>query len=80
MGRIQRAFKWQTIDAVIDGLSTELNLPAEWRSNRASNSWSVTISAWAFSLVSNSPSVRITNDTAKQLWQSRREAKEESDP
>jgi len=74
------AFKWQTIDAVIDGLNAELHLPAEWQSKSREQQLVCNDFRLGVSLVSNSPSIRITNDTAKQLWQSRREAKEESDP
>jgi hypothetical protein len=74
------AFKWQTIDAAIDGLSAELHLPAQWRSTSREQQLVCNDFRLGVSLVSNSPSIRIVNDTAKQLWQRRREAKEESEP
>src|SRR5258708_1154980 len=74
------AFKWQTIDAVIDGLNAELHLPAEWQSKSREQQLVCNDFRLGVSLVSNSPSIRLTNDTAKQLLQSRRQAKEESDP
>jgi len=74
------AFKWQTIDAAIKGLSAELHLPAEWQSKSREQQLVCNDFRLGVSLVSNSPSIRVINDAAKQLWQCRREAKEESEP
>ncbi len=70
-------FKWQTVDEFVKGVSQSLQLPDAWQSWKVRGQqlkcadFSVTVS-----LIAETPSFRLVDDSAIEVLASRREAKE----
>jgi hypothetical protein len=75
-----KSFKWQTLDEFTTGMTTALKLPNAWRSkfrNRLLDCAGFTI---AIIPVGESPSIKISDDTARELLEKRKAAKEDAQP
>jgi hypothetical protein len=69
----EKAFKWQTLDEFVTGMSKSLNLPANWPVKRGSRQLSCDGFTVFASLIAGSPSIRITDDPAQETIATRRE-------
>jgi hypothetical protein len=74
------SFKWQLLSDTVDGLSNELHLPGKWQTKGREKIMVCEDFGFAVSMIANSPSIRIIDQTAHSIWLARREAKEESRP
>jgi hypothetical protein len=75
-----KSFKWQTLDEFNSGIATALKLPNTWRTkfrNRLLDCADFTV---AIIPVGDSPSLKLTDNTAKELLEKRQAAKEEAQP
>jgi hypothetical protein len=75
-----KSFKWQTIDEFVKGITAALKLPDAWRTKfrtRLLDCADFTVSVIP---VGESPSIKITDNTAKELLDKRQTAKEEAQP
>lgn len=66
-------FKWQTIDQFVTGISKSLDLSAQWMSKRAGKEVNCDGFSIFVSLIAGSPSLRITDEVARQTIATRRE-------
>jgi hypothetical protein len=73
-------FKWQSTDDALDGLSAELQLPGEWQTKGREKVMVCEDFIIGVSIIANSPSIRIMDETAHSTWLARRDAKEEAKP
>jgi hypothetical protein len=72
------SYKWKTLDEFVPGMSTGLGLPVGvWSVNSAKPTVECSDFEIAASMIGGGPSIRITDTTAKELWEQRRTEKEE---
>ena len=69
----ESTFKWQTLDAFVAGISKSLNLPAEWPAKRGERQLNCNEFSVFASMIAGSPSLRISDDTARETIATRRE-------
>lgn len=75
-----KSFKWQALDEFTSGMTAALKLPNSWRSkfrNRLLDCADFTI---AVIPVGESPSIKITDETAREILEKRKAAKEDRRP
>lgn len=75
-----KSFKWQTLDEFTTGMTASLKLPNAWRTkfrNRLLDCADFTV---AVIPVGDSPSIKLSDDTARELIEKRKAAKEETKP
>jgi hypothetical protein len=75
-----KSFKWQTVEEFAAGIAAALKLPDAWRSKfrtRVLNCADFTVSIIP---VGDSPSIKITDNAAKELHEKRQAAKEDAQP
>jgi len=75
-----KSFKWQTIDEFAAGISTALKLPDAWRTKFRTRLLDCANFTVAIIPVGESPSIKITDNTARELLDKRQAAKEEAQP
>ena len=75
-----KSFKWQTIDEYVTGITTALKLPVSWRSKFRTRLLDCSDFTVAVIPVGGSPSIKLTNNAAKELLDKRKAAKEEAQP
>lgn len=75
-----KSFKWQTVDEFVAGITTALKLPDAWRSKFRSRLLDCADFAVAVSPVGESPSIKITDESARALLDKRKAAKEDAQP
>ncbi len=66
-------FKWQTVDDFIAGISTSLNLSAPWKAMRSGKEVRCDDFSIFVSMIAQSPSIRITDNAAREILATRRE-------
>jgi hypothetical protein len=69
----ESSFKWQTLDAVVAGISKSLNLPLEWSAKRGGRQLTCDEFSVFASMIAGSPSIRISDDAAQETIAARRE-------
>lgn len=69
----EATFKWQTLEALVAGISKPLNLPAEWSNTRGGRQMSCAGFSLFASMIAGSPSIRISDDAAQETIDTRRE-------
>ncbi len=69
----ESTFKWQTLDALVAGMSKSLNLPAEWPTKRGGRQLNCNEFSVFASMIAGSPSLRISDDAAQEIIATRRE-------
>jgi hypothetical protein len=75
-----KSFKWQTVDEFASGIAASLKLPNNWRSKFRTRLLDCADFTIAIIPVGESPSIKITDNTAKELLDKRQAAKEEAQP
>lgn len=75
-----KSFKWQTIEEFTSGITTALKLPDAWRSKFRTRVLDCSDFTLAVIPVAESPSLKITDDAARELLEKRKAAKEEAQP
>jgi hypothetical protein len=66
-------FKWQTLDAFVNGMSKALTLPSGWSVKRGGRQLTCDGFSVSASLIAGSPSIRFTDDPAQETIATRRE-------
>lgn len=74
------SFKWKTADSALEGLTLELKLPDLWEVKVREKQLACQDFKIGISTVAGGASVRIADETARQTWQARRDAKEDEQP
>ena len=69
----ESTFKWQTLDAVVAGISASLHLPSEWPVKRGVRQLTCNGFSVSASIVAGSPSIRINDEAAQETIATRRE-------
>jgi len=69
----ESTFKWQTVDALVTGLSKSLSVSANWSPKRGGRQLTCDGFSMFASLIAGSPSVRINDETAQETIAARRE-------
>lgn len=75
-----KTFKWQTIDEFVAGIGAALKLPNGWRSKFRNRLLDCTDFSVAVIPVGESPSIKIIDETARELLDKRKTAKEDAQP
>lgn len=75
-----KSFKWQTLDEFAKGITAALKLPDIWRTKFRTRILDCADFTVSIIPVGESPSVKITDNTAKGLLDKRQAAKEEAQP
>jgi hypothetical protein len=75
-----KSFKWQTIDEFATGISTALKLPNSWRTKFRTRLLDCADFTVVIIPVGESPSIKITDNAAKELLTRRQAAKDEAQP
>ena len=75
-----KSFKWQTLDEYATGISAALKLPNTWRTKFRTLLLDCADFTVAIVPVGGSPSIKITDNAARELLDKRRAAKEEAQP
>lgn len=75
-----KSFKWQTIDEFVAGITPALKLSNSWRSKFRTRLLDCSDFTVAVIPVGESPSIKITDNAAKELLDKRQAAKEEAQP
>ena len=72
------SYKWKTLDEFVPAMSSALGLPAgTWLVNSSKPTVECSDFDIVASMIGGGPSIRITDTTAKELWEQRRTEKEE---
>ena len=72
------SYKWKTLEEFVPGMSAGLGLPASaWTVNSSKPAATCEDFDISALMIGGGPSIRITDTTAKELWQQRRTEKEE---
>ena len=69
----ESTFKWQTLDAVVAGISASLHLPPEWPVKRGGRQLTCNGFSVFASIIAGSPSIRINDEAAQETIATRRE-------
>jgi hypothetical protein len=75
-----KSFKWQTLDEFTAAMTTALKLPNVWRTKFRTRLLDCADFTVAVIPVGESPSIKINDETARELLEKRRSAKEEGQP
>jgi hypothetical protein len=75
-----KSFKWQTFDEFAAGISMALKLPNGWRTKFRTRLMDCADFTVAIIPVGESPSLKITDNAAKELLNKRQAAKDEAQP
>jgi hypothetical protein len=75
-----KTFKWQTLDEFVQGMNAALKLPNTWRSKLRTRLLDCADFTVTVSPVGESPSIKITDRTAKEILDKRQAAREEAQP
>ncbi|HEX8177013.1 MAG TPA: hypothetical protein VF543_18120 [Pyrinomonadaceae bacterium] len=73
-------FKLKTIDEIVRAVTQSLKLPAGWETKGRGQQLTCGDFQLAVTMVAGSPTLRITDETAKATWEKRRTEKEEQQP
>lgn len=75
-----KSFKWQTLEEFATGISAALKLPNTWRTKFRTLLMDCADFTAAIIPVGESPSIKITDNAARELLNKRQAAKEEAQP
>jgi hypothetical protein len=75
-----KSFKWQTLDEFTPAMTTALKLPNAWRTKFRTRLLDCADFTVAVIPVGESPSIKINDETARELLEKRKAAKEEAQP
>jgi hypothetical protein len=75
-----KSFKWQTLDEFTPAMTTALKLPNAWRTKFRTRLLDCADFTVAVTPVGESPSIKINDETARELLEKRKAAKEEAQP
>jgi hypothetical protein len=75
-----KTFKWQTLDEFTSGMATALKLPDAWRTKFRTRLLDCADFSVAVIPVGESPSIKISDDAARGILETRKAAKEEKHP
>jgi hypothetical protein len=75
-----KSFKWQTLDEFTQAIATALKLPNAWRTKFRTRLLACTDFTVSVIPVGESPSIKINDETARELLEKRKAAKEETKP
>jgi hypothetical protein len=75
-----KSFKWQTLDEFVSGMTSVLKLPNSWRSKFRTRLLDCSDFTVAVIPVGDTPSIKISDNAAKELLDKRQAAKEEAQP
>jgi len=75
-----KTFKWQTLDEFASGIIEALKLPGTWRTRLRARLLDCADFTLAVIPVGQSPSLKVTDNAAKDLWERRKAAKEDDLP
>jgi hypothetical protein len=75
-----KSFKWQTIDEFVSGITSAFKLPNSWRSKFRTRLLDCSDFTISVTPVGESPSVKISDNAARELLGKRQAAKEEPQP
>jgi hypothetical protein len=75
-----KSYKWQTLDEFATGISSALKLPNTWRTKFRTRLLDCAGFTVAIIPVGESPSIKITDNTMRELLDKRQAAKEEAQP
>ena len=73
-------FKWKTADEVVQAITKSLKLPNAWETKSRGQQFTCGEFQLVVTMVAGSPTLRITDQTAKETWEKRRTEKEEQEP
>jgi hypothetical protein len=75
-----KSFKWQTLDEFMSGMTTALKLPNAWRTKFRTRLLECADFTVSVIPVGEGPSIKLTDEAARELLEKRKAAKEESRP
>ena len=75
-----KTFKWQALDEFASAMAAALKLPNSWRTKFRTRLMDCADFAVAVIPVGDSPSIKITDEAARELLESRKAAKQEKQP
>jgi hypothetical protein len=73
-------FKWKTIDDVTRAITQSLKLPNAWETKARGQQLTCGDFQIAVTMIAGSPTLRLTDETAREIWEKRRTAREEQEP
>ncbi len=72
------SFKWKTLDEFVPGMSAALGLPnSAWSANSSKPNLECEEFELTAQMIAGGPSIRLTDKTARELWEQRRAEKAE---
>jgi hypothetical protein len=74
------SYKWKTLDEFMKGMSAALGLPDKWETKTRGRFLDCNGFEAALMMIANAPSIRLTDNAARELWEQRRTEKEETQP
>lgn len=72
--------RWKTTDEVVKAITQALKLPSAWEAKGRGQQLVCGELEIAVTMVAGSPTLRITDETARETWEKRRTEKEEQEP
>ncbi|HEX8709569.1 MAG TPA: hypothetical protein VF723_15115 [Pyrinomonadaceae bacterium] len=72
------SFKWKNVDELVAGIAPQLNLPSAWQTKGRNRQLSCVDFQVAVIPVGQSPSIRISDDAARELLEKRKAEREEA--
>jgi len=75
-----QSFKWQTVEEFTEGITSALKLPGAWRTKFRTRVLDCADFTLTVVPVAGSPSLKITDEAARELLEKRKAAKEEAQP
>ena len=75
-----KSFKWQTLDEFTSGMSNALKLPNAWRTKFRTRLLDCADFTVSIIPVGESPSIKLSDEAARELLEKRKAAKEETKP
>ncbi|HKS30173.1 MAG TPA: hypothetical protein VJS44_20280 [Pyrinomonadaceae bacterium] len=70
-------YKWKTIDEIVRAVTQSLKLPNSWEAKGRGQQLTCGSFQLAVTMVAGSPTLRITDETARETWEKRRAEREE---
>jgi hypothetical protein len=72
--------KWKTVDEAVKAITQALKLPSAWEAKGRGQQLACGELEIAVTMVAGSPTLRVTDETARETWEKRRTEKEEQEP
>jgi hypothetical protein len=74
------SFKWKSADEVARAITQSLKIPGAWETKGRSQLIACGDFQLVVTMVAGAPTLRITDETARETWEKRRTEKEEQEP